>query len=53
MKTIQVELEVSIHDLPASLAIGFEVPNDYEYWNDDKQQCQTTKGCNIFMIERK
>lgn len=30
MKTIQIDLEVSIHNYPADLFINFKVPNDYE-----------------------
>lgn len=38
MKTIPIELEVSLYDYPASVWINVEVPNDYERWDDDKQQ---------------
>ncbi|MEG0165410.1 hypothetical protein [Anaerorhabdus sp.] len=37
MKTIQIDLEVSIHNYPADLWIDVEVPNDYERWDDEKQ----------------
>lgn len=51
MKTILIDLEVSIHNYPADLFIDFEVPNDYENWSIDKQQHYLEKHKNKIIEE--